>query len=157
MGKTIGRPSKFKELDLEKVKKVASKGWTDLEMADFFEVAESTWYKWKVDFPDFSEALRLWKQEADERVERSLFERATGYTHAEEKIFNDGGEPMRVETRKHYPPDTTAAIFWLKNRNPEQWRDKTETEHSGKDGKPIEFEAKPSELLKAFLDAKSGG
>jgi len=126
-----GRPSKFKDLDIDQVKKVAGEGWTDIKMADFFGVAESTWYKWKIDHPEFSEALKEWKAEADARVERSLYERAVGYSHPEDKIFNDGGQPLVVPTRKQYPPDTTAAIFWLKNRQSEQWRDKSETEHTG--------------------------
>jgi hypothetical protein len=132
-----GRPSKFIALDLDQVKKVAEKGWTDIEMADFFGVVESTWYKWKVDFPDFSEVLRSWKTFADENVERSLYERATGYSHSEDKIFNDNGDPLIVPTVKHYPPDPTSMIFWLKNRDQKRWRDKQDVEHTGKDGGPI--------------------
>lgn len=129
-----GRPSKFDAVDLDQVRKVAQKGWTDLEMADFFEVAESTWYKWKVDFPDFSEALKEWKVHSNENVERALYERAIGYTHSEEKIFNNNGEPMVVKTTKHYPPDTGAATLWLKNRAPDEWKDKQEHAHSGEIG-----------------------
>jgi hypothetical protein len=127
-GNKGGRPSKFKHLDLSKVKKVASKGWTNEEMADFFEVALSTWHKWRVDFVEFSDALKEWKAEADSRVERSLYERALGYSHPEEKIFNNNGEALRVSTTKHYAPDPTSMIFWLKNRQPEQWRDKVDVE-----------------------------
>jgi len=123
-----GRPSKFNKLDLKKVKKVAAKGWTNEEMADFFEVALSTWNKWKVDFVDFSDALKEWKTEADERIERSLYERALGYSHPEEKIFQHNGEALRVNTRKQYAPDPTSMIFWLKNRQPEKWRDKVDVE-----------------------------
>lgn len=126
----IGRPSKFTHLDLAKVKVVAGKGWTDDEMADFFEVHRATWYRWKAEFEEFCDALKEWKDEANARVERSLYERALGYSHPEDKIFNDSGEAMVVPTIKHYPPDTTAAIFWLKNRNPAEWRDKQELEHT---------------------------
>ncbi len=63
-----------------------------------------------------------------------MYERATGYSHAEDKIFNDGGEPLIVPTTKHYPPDATSAIFWLKNRQPAKWRDKTEHGFTDKDG-----------------------
>lgn len=131
--KKMGRPSKFDSLDLDKVRKVASKGWTDAEMADFFEVTEQTWNNWKLAHEDFFESLKEWKAEADLRVERSLYERAIGYSHPEDKIFNDGGEPLVVPTRKNYPPDTTAAIFWLKNRQSGNWRDKQETEHTVSD------------------------
>ena len=125
-----GRPSKFDKLNLDQVRKVAQKGWTDEEMADFFEVARSTWYKWKVDFPEFSDALKEWKNCADEIIERSLFERATGYSHPEEKIFQCDGNVIRADTIKHYPPDPTSMIFWLKNRKPDDWRDKRENESS---------------------------
>jgi len=147
---TAGRPSKFKDVNLDQVKVVAEKGWTDLEMAAFFGVVESTWYKWKIDHPEFSEALKLWKNEADEIVERCLFERATGYQHSEDKIFNADGVPLVVPTVKHYAPDVTAAIFWLKNRNPKEWRDKREHEFTGKDGGPIEI----AELSDSQLEAR---
>jgi hypothetical protein len=58
-------------------------------------------------------------------VEASLYRRAIGYTVSEEKMFynSKGGYVHKEESVKHYPPDTTAAIFWLKNRNPKMWRD----------------------------------
>lgn len=133
----MGRPSKFDSLDLKKVQALASRGWTDVEMSDFFGVDESTWTRWKEKHPDFCTSLKDWKIEADSRVERSLYERATGYEHPEDKIFNNEGEPLIVPTTKHYPPDTTAAIFWLKNRKPEQWRDKQPDDEGNKDGVKI--------------------
>lgn len=151
-----GRPSKFDEIDLDQVKSLATRGWTDQEMADHFKVARSTWSKWKIDHPEFSDTLKNWKDEADKRVERSLYERALGFSHPEEKIFQHNGEALRVSTVKQYAPDTTAAIFWLKNRNPDEWKDRVHNEHTGKDGAPIELETKPSEALKAFLGAKPG-
>lgn len=128
-----GRPSKYADVKqrLDEVRKLAERGWTDAEMADFFEVTEQTWNNWKGAHPEFFEALKEWKASADARVERSLYERAVGYSHHEDKIFNDSGEAMIVPTRKHYPPDTTAAIFWLKNRKKDEWRDKHEVEVIG--------------------------
>lgn len=123
---TLGRPTKYKDIDLKQVEALAKKGWTDSEMASFFEVHEATWYRWKHKHPDFCESLKNWKEFADDIVERSLFERATGYAHPEDKIFMHEGEETVVPTVKHYPPDTTAMIFWLKNRKPEQWRDRQE-------------------------------
>ena len=70
-----------------------------------------------------------WKAVADHRVERSLYERACGYSHTEDKIFIHEGKPIIVPTVRHYPPDPTSMIFWIKNRQPEQWRDKVE--HGG--------------------------
>jgi hypothetical protein len=66
----------------------------------------------------------------DARVERSLFERAMGFEHASEKVFcNAKGEVSRADTRVKYAPDTQAAIFWLKNRQPKKWREKLEVQH----------------------------
>jgi hypothetical protein len=64
------------------------------------------------------------KAEADDRVERSLYSRAVGYSFNSEKIFcNKDGEVTRVPYVEHVPPDVTACIFWLKNRDPAHWRD----------------------------------
>ena len=125
-----GRPSKFEQVK-DMLYKMASYGMTDKQMADVVGVSEQTVNNWKLKDPNFLESLRAEKEIADARVERSLFERATGYSHAEDKIFNDNGTPLVVPTVKHYAPDTTAAIFWLKNRKPREWRDKQEVEHSG--------------------------
>jgi len=117
--------------------KMASYGMTDKQMADVVGVSEQTVNNWKLKDPNFFESLKAEKEIADARVERSLFERATGYSHPEDKIFNDNGTPLVVQTVKHYPPDTTAAIFWLKNRKPKEWRDRQELEHSGEISMPI--------------------
>lgn len=124
----VGRPSKKATLCLKSVERLARKGWTDEEMAEFFGVVRSTWCKWKAEDPAFSDALKEWKDEADARVERSLYERAIGYEHPDVHISNYQGSVTLTPIQKKYAPDTTAAIFWLKNRKPDQWRDKTETE-----------------------------
>lgn len=123
-----GRPSKKDKLDLAAVEKLARKGWTDEEMARFFEVEPRTWYRWKAQDDKFCQALKEWKEEADARVERSLYERAIGYEHPDVHVSNYQGNVTLTPIQKRYAPDTTAAIFWLKNRQPERWRDKTETE-----------------------------
>lgn len=119
-----GRPSKFETINQDQLKKLAQKGWTDAEMADFFGVTEQSFNNYKKAHPEFFESLKDWKAEADQKVEKSLFERATGYQHPDTKFFMYEGAVISEETIKHYPPDTTAAIFWLKNRKPEQWREK---------------------------------
>jgi hypothetical protein len=72
------------------------------------------------------------KVEADKCVERSLYERANGYSYDAVKIFMPAGakKPVYAPYREHVPPDTTAAIFWLKNRDPARWRDAWQVEHS---------------------------
>ena len=127
-----GRPSKYDPKLVQQAEKLAKLGATDREVADFFEVAESTVSLWKVQHPEFSEALKVGKDSADERVIQSLYRRALGYSHDATKIaVNSQGEITQVPFVEHYPPDTTAAIFWLKNRRRDEWRDKQEIEHSG--------------------------
>jgi len=121
---TGGRPSKFREEFVEQGAKLTRMGATDAQLADFFKVTLSTLYLWKVQHDGFSEALKRGKDEVDAQVEQSLFRRAMGYTHDSEKIFQSFGAVVRAKTQEHYPPDTTAMIFWLKNRQPEKWRDK---------------------------------
>lgn len=127
----MGRPSKYKPEFAEQAKKLAVLGATDAQMADFLEVSISTFSLWKVEHPKFSESLKVAKEEADKRVEHSLYQRAMGYEHDEVDIRVVAGELKMTPIRKHYPPDTTACIFWLKNRKPKEWRDKVEHEHSG--------------------------
>jgi hypothetical protein len=74
-------------------------------------------------------ALKVAKDAADARVERRLWERAMGYSHLSEKLFCSRGKVIRVEIVEHYPPDTTACIFWLKNRQPGRWRDRVDVQH----------------------------
>jgi hypothetical protein len=74
---------------------------------------------------------------ADANVGKSLYDRAMGYSHPEDKIFVHNGETIIVPTTKHYPPDTASAIFWLKNRQPAKWRDTQNIELSGLNGGPV--------------------
>jgi hypothetical protein len=123
-----GRPTAYKKEFVRIAANMCRLGATDNDLAEALGVGIGTINAWKLKHKEFSEALKTWKAEADERVERSLYDRAMGYSHPEDKIFNDGGIPMIVPTIKHYPPDTTAAIFWLKNRKSADWRDKQELE-----------------------------
>lgn len=136
--KKTGRPSSYREEYKTQAYKLCQLGATDVEMASFFGVALSTFNLWKLKHPSFSEALKESKAQADANVVKSLYQRATGYSHPEDKIFNANGNEMIVPTTKHYPPDTTAAIFWLKNRQKGDWRDKQEQEISGPNGGPVE-------------------
>lgn len=122
-----GRPTSFKPEYVEQARKLAALGATDREAAEFFEVDERTIHRWKHEHADFCQSLKVGKEQADARVEQSLYRRALGYSHDAVKIAVSGqGEITQVPFVEHYPPDTTAAIFWLKNRKPQEWRDKTE-------------------------------
>jgi len=126
--KRIGRPTKFREEFIEQARKLCQLGATDIEIADFFDVEVRTIYRWKADNDAFCQSLKAGKEVADERVERSLFQKATGYEQDEVKIFMPANAeaPVYAPFRAKVAPDTTAAIFWLKNRRPDLWRDKTE-------------------------------
>jgi hypothetical protein len=128
-----GRPTDYRPEFAQEAAEQCERGATDQEIADYFEVSVRTLYRWKNKFPEFCQALKSSKAPADERVERSLFERATGYERDEVDIRVVGGEIVQTMVRKFYPPDTTAAIFWLKNRKPAEWRDKTNVTHEAGD------------------------
>ena len=120
-----GQPTKYKEVFNEQVLKLCALGAKDTEVADFFKGCEATINNWKHDYPEFLESIKKGKDKIDtEMVEGAQLHRALGYEHKEDKVFNANGHPLVVPTTKHYPPDSTALIFWLKNRNPSRWRDK---------------------------------
>jgi len=122
----MGRPTKFFEQYVELGKVLASKGFTDLDLAEAFSVAESTVYLWKQEHPEFSEALKAGKEMIDDNVEKSLLQAAIGYSHPEEKVFCHEGEIIVHKTVKHYPPNAGAGKLWLTNRRPNEWREKHE-------------------------------
>lgn len=139
--KKNGRPTSYKPQYCAQAYRLSLLGITDVEMARFFQVSEDTIYEWKKQHPKFSEAIKSGKGDADSRVAAKLFHRATGYSHPDVVVMQHQGNVITKEVTKHYPPDTTAAIFWLKNRNPALWRDVHRMEHTGKDGAPIETTA----------------
>jgi hypothetical protein len=130
--KTPGHPSKFNDVDIRLIRFMYKKGATDQEVADELGVCRKTIHNWQVANPELKEQMKEWKQEADEKVERSLFERATGYSHKETKLFCHEGGIIAEDIIKHYPPDATSMIFWLKNRKPKDWRDRQEIDMGDK-------------------------
>ena len=131
-----GRPSAYKKEFAKIAESMCKLGAIDADLADAFDVGITTINAWKARYEEFSEALKL-KEGSDDRVERSLYQKAVGYTFDSEKVFQFQGEIVRTKTREHVPPDTTAAIFWLKNRRRAEWRDKVDHEHTGKDGESL--------------------
>lgn len=102
--KKIGRPTHFTDRLAQVLVALAAKNATDQEIAEAAGVALSTLYRWKGDYPDFREALKASKATADELVEASLYGNALA-------------------------GNVTAQIFWLKNRQPDRWREKQEVQH----------------------------
>lgn len=128
-----GRPSKYTQEFAIQAEKLCKLGATDKDLADFFEVDTRSIYRWANEHAEFCQALKVGKAEADNRVERSLYHRANGYSFEAVKIFMPAGAvaPVYAPYTEHVAPDTTACIFWLKNRRPDLWRDVTKHEHDG--------------------------
>lgn len=122
----VGRPSKYDPSICKKVTKLCLLGATDKDLADFFEVDEATINRWKHQYPEFCESIKKGKIEADAQVANRLFKRAVGYKAPDIHFSAYEGMVTQTPYIKHYPPDTTAAIFWLKNRQSGNWRDKQE-------------------------------
>lgn len=127
-----GRPTDYKSTYNKLAYNYCLLGATDVELADFFEVCEDTIYEWKNKFPQFSESIKKGKAQADAVIASKLFHRAKGYQHPDVDIKMYEGQIIATKLTKHYPPDTTAAIFWLKNRQPQKWRDKSEIDTTTK-------------------------
>jgi len=127
-----GRPTAFRKEYPEMARKMCLLGATDKELADVFEVSEQTVNTWKTQYPKFLESIKLGKEQADAAVADRLYQRALGYSHPEVHVSNYQGQITLTKLTKHYPPDSTAAIFWLKNRRTEGWRDRHDVQHSGK-------------------------
>lgn len=134
----VGRPSSIDEEKVASAAFLAKMGATDQEIAHFTGVSLATVKNWYRQWPEFLAAIKEGKGQADERVERTLLQRATGF-YVEVDQLVDG---RVVKVQKYYPPDTAALIFWLKNRKPAEWKDKREIDVAppsnpeGQDGKP---------------------
>jgi hypothetical protein len=91
-------------------------------------ISRSTLNEWKDKFSDISDTIKKGKEVVDRMVENALLKRALGYEYTEQKIIVSEKDGKRVEsTIKQVVPDVTAQIFWLKNRKPDEWRDKPES------------------------------
>jgi transposase-like protein len=137
-----GRPTKYSPELCEQAYKLYLLKATDEEVADFFGVHVDTLHEWRNVHEEFSEATIRGKVQADAEVAGKLRERALGYSHEAVKIFMPAGasEPVYAKYIEHYPPDTQAASLWLRNRQPEKWRDKQDLEHSGPNGTPLQIQ-----------------
>ena len=135
-----GRKGKYHdwitEEGLLKIEGWARDGLTDKQIAHNIGITEQTLNNWKKRFPSLFEALKKGKEVIDRQVENALLKRALGYEYEEVKQIiekdDKGKDRKRIEkTVKQVIPDTTAQIFWLKNRKPAEWRDKQNLEVEG--------------------------
>jgi transcriptional regulator with XRE-family HTH domain len=135
---TKGRPSVYHPEEHPLLaRRMTAEGKTLADIAEAIGINRSTITEWRETHPIFSAAIKLGREDATDRVERALIERATGYTYPSEKIVVvSGGQGMgssveRVKITEHCPPDTAAAKFYLSNRRPEDWKEKSEVEITG--------------------------
>ena len=126
----------------------ARDGATDEELSRKMGINPATLYVWKSKYPEISEALKKGKEVIDIQVENALLKGALGYNCHEERIEEsekDGVKTIRIT--KHIPPDTTAGIFWLKNRNPDKWRQNPQPESTA---------ASLADIIDAALKERTG-
>lgn len=158
-----GRPTEYREEYDEQAAKLCDLGATDEEIANFFNVHVRTIHRWKVAHPSFCHAIKIAKEAADDRVERSLYQMATGYHVTEQQAFKlkkgkDEEEVEVVDVERFQAPEVPAAIFWLKNRRREKWMDVNRNEQTGANGGPIKVEGESiAELRRRFLRASERG
>lgn len=159
MANPRGRPSKYPNGYTasfpEAGRKLALLGATHKEISEFFGVAESTLSLWLLEYHELSEAIKEGKAMADANVANSLYRRAMGYEHPEVDIRVIDKEVVMTPITKIYAPDTTACIFWLKNRQREKWRDKIETGITDAEGKDVPLDPVDAARRIAFLLAKA--
>lgn len=116
-------------------------------------ISAKTLYDWKKKYSNICNTLKRGKEVVDIQVENALLKRALGYTTTETKIKKEYDQVVEeIVTTKEVPPDTTAAIFWLKNRRPEQWREKREVEQTIQNNTEIDEFSKT--ILKYVEDNK---
>ena len=103
----------------------ARDGLTDEQIAHNMGISTATLYNYKKSHLEILNALKKGKEVVDYEVENALLQRALGYEYEEIKIEKEYGEiTKKITIKKQMPPDTTAQIFWLKNRKPDKWREK---------------------------------
>ena len=140
-----GRPSKYRPEFAKSALTMMENGATVAELGKYFGVTERTVWRWMAEKPEFCHAVKAGGAAADERVELSMYQKACGYQAKETRCkyeYSEDEDGKKVKTlvakevlRKTIPPDTGAGTFWLKNRKPDEWRDRREI--TGPDGQPL--------------------
>ena len=152
-----GRPTSYRPAFAKVAFHMALLGATDQQLAAALDISERTLNVWKKSHPEFLHTLKRGKEHADSRVAASLYKRAVGYTHEDLDIRavalgnNQGSKIVKTKFRRYYPPDVTSCIFWLKNRRPDVWRDRSEHTHANPDGSALG--PTPAQLEQAALVA----
>lgn len=119
------------EEGLLKIEGWAKDGLNDEQIAHNIGIGVRTFYEWLSKYKQLKQVLKQSKEVVDREVENALLKSAIGYWVDEERIDSEGNV---YTVRRFIPPNTTAQIFWLKNRKPNEWRDKKQTELTGANG-----------------------
>lgn len=130
-----GRPKKITKAIAEQIQFLLAHGITEEKAAEVLGLERSTIYRAKSD-PQFCNAVLESKSAANKEIVKSLYLRAIGYSHPEEKVFCSEGNIVRAETMKHYPPDVGAITLWLINCDRENWRKEIQHEENRPNNKP---------------------
>lgn len=117
----MGRPPKYDPKFCLVARTMCKLGATDQELAEAFDVDAFTIRRWQVTHTDFCAAVKLGVEDCDDRVERSMYQRAVGYSYKATKIMQYEGSPVTVDYVEHVPPDVGAAKNWLTNRRRDKW------------------------------------
>ena len=128
---TAGQPTLYKPEYCGLAHNYCLLGATNADLATFFEVTRRTVDNWIARHRDFAEAVRSGRVLADARVARCLYDRAVGWQHTAERTVMHRGEARTLKDVVRYPPDTQACIFWLRDRRPDMWRERTGTASDG--------------------------
>ena len=156
MGKA-GRPREFKEDYIRQARIAFSEGFTDVKFCELVDICRDSLIRWRREYPEFGKAVQEGKDEFDnDKIESSLKKRALGSRYIEKTkepciIRKKGETPEIIDSElsvtktvnKVIPPDTTAIIFWLKNRRRDRWKDIKAVEAQGPDGGPIPIDIRP--------------
>jgi hypothetical protein len=137
--KKKGRKSLYDpDIHPKKAAELALMGLDDAALSSALGISEATLNNWKKQYPEFLEPLKRSKAQADAPVVASLYQRACGYEYTEISEKHDPEKGLiRTVVTKQVAPDVTAQIFWLKNRQPKDWRDKREVDLGNIDGAPL--------------------
>lgn len=133
---------KFETIDMLQAQKLVEQGLSDTFIARFFCVTLKTWNSWKRNNTDFAKNYECWKAVADNKVQKALFKRATGFTHIEQEKSDKG--VVINERKTFYPPSDAAIKMWLTNRMPDEWQDKKVNEN--KNDTKVEARVKVQEI-----------
>lgn len=163
VGNNGGAPTDYLPEYSEQAYNYCLLGATDKHLADFFGVHESTINNWKKEYTEFLESIKRGKEQADVEIAQSLFKKAKGFHQKVLKAFkvrntiNGEGSTESIEIAEdelYFPPDTTAIIFWLKNRQPELWRDKQEIEGNINTTNQVDLSKLDAETLRKLKDSQ---